>query len=113
MFMDSSNANYYDNYVSDMNIFQLGQFASRQERDDVTYGVQLINCFPKIVGPIEYSAEANTVQTFNVTFGYRYWINYGTSTSTINNKLRNFVPTAMYCTCSYCRYFLQVLEILK
>ena len=70
------NYNYYDDYVSNLNIFQLGQYASRQERDDVTYGVQLINCFPKIVGPIEYSAEANTVQTFNVTFGYRYWINY-------------------------------------
>ena len=70
------NYNYYNDYVTNLNIFQLGQYASRQERDDVTYGVQLINCFPKIVGPIEYSAEANTVQTFNVTFGYRYWINY-------------------------------------
>ena len=40
------NTNYYDNYVTNLNIFQLGQFASRQERDDVTYGVQLIDCFP-------------------------------------------------------------------
>ena len=31
------NTNYYENYVSNINIFQLGQFASRQERDDVTW----------------------------------------------------------------------------
>tara|TARA_Y100001937_G_scaffold127681_1_gene200675 strand:+ start:14 stop:1012 length:999 start_codon:yes stop_codon:yes gene_type:complete len=70
------NYNYYDDYVTNLNIFQLGQYASRQERDDITYGVQLIDCFPKVVGPVEYSAEANTVQTFNITFGFRYWINY-------------------------------------
>ena len=40
---ETFNTNYYDNYVSNLNIFQLGQFASRQERDDVTYGVQLID----------------------------------------------------------------------
>ncbi len=72
----SFNYNYYDDYVTNLNIFQLGQYASRQERDDITYGVQLIDCFPKVLGPIEYSAETNTVQTFNVTFGFRYWINY-------------------------------------
>ena len=41
------NTNYYDDYVTNLNIFQLGQFASRQERDDITYGVQLIDCFSK------------------------------------------------------------------
>ena len=70
------NANYYDNYVTNVNIFQLGQFASRQERDDVTYGVQLIDAFPVIVDTIDYSADANTVQTVGVTFNFRYWINY-------------------------------------
>ena len=70
------NYNYYNDYVSNLNIFQLGQYASRQERDDVTYGVQLLDCFPKTLGPVEYSAEANVVQTFNVTFSFRYWVNY-------------------------------------
>ena len=53
------NTNYYDNYVANLNIFQLGQFASRQERDDITYGVQLIDCFPTKIGAIEYSHDAN------------------------------------------------------
>lgn len=72
----SNNFNFYDNYVSDINIFQLGQYASRDERDDVTYAVKLFECFPKIIGPVAYSYDANTVQTFTVTFTFRYWINY-------------------------------------
>jgi hypothetical protein len=72
----SHNFNFYDNYVSDVNIFQLGQFASRNERDDVTYAVKLFDCFPKTISAVEYSYEANAIQTFTVTFGFRYWINY-------------------------------------
>jgi hypothetical protein len=72
----SHNFNFYDNYVSDVNIFQLGQFASRNERDDVTYAVKLFDCFPKTISAVEYSYENNAVQTFQVTFGFRYWINY-------------------------------------
>ena len=72
----SHNFNFYDNYVSDVNIFQLGQFASRNERDDVTYAVKLFDCYPKTISAVEYSYENNAVQTFQVTFGFRYWINY-------------------------------------
>jgi hypothetical protein len=72
----SHNFNFYDNYVSDVNIFQLGQFASRNERDDVTYAVKLFDCFPKTISSVDYSYEANAIQTFTVTFGFRYWINY-------------------------------------
>ena len=73
---ETFNTNYYDNYVSNLNIFQLGQFASRQERDDITYGVQLIDCYPTKVGAVEYSHDANNVQTIDVDFSFRYWINY-------------------------------------
>src|SRR5210317_83963 len=72
----SFNVNYYDNYVTDLNIFQLGQYASKQERDDVTYGVQLIDAFPVSIGAVDYSADANTIQTISVDFSFRYWINY-------------------------------------
>ena len=70
------NTNYYDDYVANLNIFQLGQFASRQERDDITYGVQLIDCFPSKIGAIDYSHDANNIQTIDVDFSFRYWINY-------------------------------------
>ena len=73
---ETFNTNYYDNYVANLNIFQLGQYASRQERDDVTYGVQLLDCFPTKVGAVEYSHDANNIQTIDVDFSFRYWINY-------------------------------------
>ena len=70
------NYNFYNDYVSPLNIWQLGQYASRQERDDVTYGVQLLDCFPKTISAVDYSAAANEAQTFSVTFTFRYWVNY-------------------------------------
>lgn len=72
----SNNFNFYDNYISDVNIFQLGQFASSDERDDITYAVKLFDCYPKTISAVEYSYDNNAVQTFNVTFAFRYWINY-------------------------------------
>jgi hypothetical protein len=74
--LKSHNYNFYDNYVSDVNIFQLGQFASRNERDDITYAVKLFECFPKVIGPVTYSYDNNAIQTFEVTFTFRYWVNY-------------------------------------
>jgi hypothetical protein len=74
--LKSHNYNFYDNYVSDVNIFQLGQFASRNERDDITYAVKLFECFPKTIGPVTYSYDNNAIQTFEVTFTFRYWVNY-------------------------------------
>ena len=70
------NYNFYNDYVTNLNIFQLGQYASKQERDDVTYGVQLIDAFPKTISTVDYSAEANAIQSFSVTFTFRYWVNY-------------------------------------
>ena len=70
------NYNFYNDYVTNLNIYQLGQYASKQERDDVTYGVQLIDAFPKNISAVEYSADSNEVQTFSVTFTFRYWVNY-------------------------------------
>ena len=70
------NFNYYNDYVSPMNILQLGNYASQNERDDVTYAVKLFDCFPKTVGAVSYSHDTNTVQTFDVTFTFRYWVNY-------------------------------------
>jgi len=72
----SNNYNFYDNYVSDINIFQLGSFESKNERDDMTYAVKLFDCYPKIISTVDYAADGNEVQTFSVTFEFRYWINY-------------------------------------
>lgn len=72
----SHNFNFFDNYVSDVNIYQLGSFESKEERDDVTYAVKLFDCYPTSISPVEYNSAANEVQTFNITLDFRYWINY-------------------------------------
>jgi hypothetical protein len=70
------NMNYYNDYVAPLDIFALGQFASRQERDDITYGVRLFECYPKTISEVSFSHAANEIQTFTVTFSYRYWVNF-------------------------------------
>jgi len=70
------NMNYYNDYVAPLDIFALGQFASRQERDDITYGVRLFECYPKTISEVTFSHAANEIQTFTVTFSYRYWVNF-------------------------------------
>jgi len=70
------NINYYNDYVSPVDIMALGNYASRQERDDVTYAVRLLDCYPKIISDVSFSHETNAVQTFDVTFSFRNWVNY-------------------------------------
>ena len=70
------NINYYNDYVAPIDIMALGQYASRQERDDVTYAVRLLECYPKIISDVSFSHETNEIQTFEVTFSFRNWVNY-------------------------------------
>ena len=70
------NFNYYDNYVAPIDIMALGSFASRDERDDVTYAVRLMGAYPKTISEVEFSHDANALQTFTVTFSFRNWVNY-------------------------------------
>ncbi len=70
------NYNYYNDYVAPIDIFALGSYASRQERDDVTYGVRLFDCYPKTISEVSFAHASNDVQTFTVTFDFRYWVNY-------------------------------------
>ena len=93
------NFNYYNDYVSPVNILQLGSYASANERDDVTYAVKLFDCFPKTISPVSYSHDTNQVQTFTVTFSFRYWVNYfideADNVSLLGQKEFN-VPTVKY-----------------
>ena len=73
---NSFNVSYYDDYVAPMDIFQLGGFESTNERNESTYAVALIDCYPKSIGAISYAQEGVDIVTFDVTFSYRYWLNY-------------------------------------
>jgi len=70
------NFNYYDNYVGSMDILQLGQFESQQDKDRVTYGVRLYEVYPQNVGGIDLAYGSNDQPTqIPVTLNYRRWIN--------------------------------------
>tara|TARA_B100000287_G_scaffold61069_1_gene53375 strand:+ start:1309 stop:2235 length:927 start_codon:yes stop_codon:yes gene_type:complete len=70
------NFNYYDNYVGSMDILQLGQFESQQDKDRVTYGVRLYEVYPQNVGGIDMAYGSNDQPTqIPVTLNYRRWIN--------------------------------------
>jgi len=79
----SNNYEFYDNYVSDIDLFNLGQFANSSgssedpaARDDLTHGVKLYDCYPTSIGAPGLSYENNNIIEFTVTFKYRYWQNY-------------------------------------
>ena len=79
----SNNYEFYDNYVSDIDLFNLGQFANDKgssedpaARDDLTHGIKLYECYPTSIGAPQLSYDNNDVITFDVTFKYRHWQNY-------------------------------------
>ena len=79
----SNNYEFYDNYVSDIDLFNLGQFANSSgssedpaARDDLTHGIKLYDCYPTSIGEVTLSYDNNEVVEFTVTFKYRHWQNY-------------------------------------
>jgi len=77
--LETHNMNFYDDYVGQMDIYQLGSFESNDDRDRVTYAVRLYEVYPSTMGSIEYSYGA-TDQGVNipVTFNFRSWYNLTT-----------------------------------
>ena len=70
--------NFYDEYTSPLDIFQLGQFEDLNDRDSVTYGVRLRECFPTAINQIQYdSGQQNQYVAIEVQFAYRDWLNFG------------------------------------
>ena len=89
-------ANYYDDYVGSMEIYQLS--SSEQEIGDTvgdiesvrTYGIRASEVFPKTVGAIAYSHDsANEIASLDVRFEFRQWYNIG-------DELGNSVFDAAY-----------------
>ena len=70
------NYSYYDEYVAPINILQVGADPNAQERDGSTYGIRLWEAFPTKIGSVSYASGESDVQTFEVQFKYRYWLNF-------------------------------------
>jgi len=74
-------ANYYDDYIGKMHIFQLGA-DSEVGRDLPTYAVEAMEVYPKEIGAVQYSyGKTNEVVKINVEFAYKYWRNMSDTTT--------------------------------
>ena len=100
-------ANYYDDYIGSMEIYQLSTRAKRNvsagphsdlEKHDKfveerTYGIRASEVFPKTVGAVSFGASsANEISTLDVRFEFRQWYNIGTDNKfgTADSRLRPF-----------------------
>tara|TARA_B100000424_G_scaffold248158_1_gene221080 strand:+ start:108 stop:806 length:699 start_codon:yes stop_codon:yes gene_type:complete len=61
---------YYEDYIGAVQIFQL------DENDNIMYGVELVEAFPKTIGQmtLDYSST-DQIHKLPVTFSYRWWKN--------------------------------------
>ena len=73
---DTHHINYYDNFVGQMDIYQLGSFSAESDRDRITYGVRLYEVYPEIISSIDYSyGDVDKGIDIPITFKFRTWTN--------------------------------------
>ena len=72
----SHKANYYNNYVGKMHIYQLGS-DNEVGRDMPTYAIEAIDVYPEKIGPMEYSYGATGIAKVSIEFSYKQWFNMG------------------------------------
>ncbi len=60
---------YNDEYATEIRIRQLDR------QNDVTYGIELVNAFPKATYPMQLTYQGGQLHRLPVSFGYRYWKN--------------------------------------
>ena len=77
------NLNYYDAYVGQMDIYQLGQYRESSKDGDyddnyrMTYGIRLHEVYPETIGEIQYQSMVDDMIPMNipVKFAFRTWEN--------------------------------------
>jgi hypothetical protein len=76
---ETNKANYYDDYVGKMHIYQLGSLDGEGDRDVPTYGIEAIEVYPATIGVIEYNySTVNQIVKITVGFNYKQWYNLTT-----------------------------------
>jgi hypothetical protein len=74
---ESHKANYYDNYVGKMHIYQLGA-DTEDSRDRPTYAIEAIDVYPEQIGAINYGYSlSDQITKITIKFSYKQWFNMG------------------------------------
>ena len=77
-------ANYYDNYIGKLHIYQLGP-DNEQNRDMPTYAVEAMEVYPTTIGSIDYTyAKSSEIIKITISFAYKYWRNMGSETQSLS-----------------------------
>ena len=72
----TNNVHFYEDYIGAVRIYQLGAFAENADRDRISYGVHLFECFPKTISAVSYSqGSENEIQKISVSLAFRNWQN--------------------------------------
>ena len=73
--LNTHNIKYYDDYTSQVDILQLGQYDAEEDRDRIVHAVRLYEVYPKTIGSIEYAYGGEGIVEIPITLQYRYWRN--------------------------------------
>ena len=72
----SNNMNFYNEYTGGLRIYQLGAFDGEGDRDRISYGVELMEVYPKTIAAVPFNAgPVSDVQKVTVEFAYHKWAN--------------------------------------
>ena len=72
----TNNVHFYEEYIGAVRIYQLGAFAENADRDRISYGVHLFECFPKTISAVTYGQGQNDeIQKISVSLAFRNWQN--------------------------------------
>ena len=83
--INTHKANYYDDYIGTMEIFQL------DGNGEITYGIKATEVYPTTLAGIEYAyANTNQIALQAVQFQYRQWYNMTSDTIAGYAGLSNF-----------------------
>ena len=76
--MRTHKANYYNDYIGKMHIYQLGSFDGEGDRDVPTYGLEATEVYPATISAVPYNYAGNEIVKINVGFNYKQWFNLTT-----------------------------------
>ena len=72
----TNNVHFYEDYIGAVRIYQLGAFAENADRDRISYGVHLFECFPKTISAVTYGqGQIDEIQKISVSLAFRNWQN--------------------------------------
>ena len=76
---------YYDNYVTDIDIYHLDRSASdTSDLDKSTYHIKLIEAYPTLVGEISMNHTATEILKLPITFTYKKYVHADNNSSSLD-----------------------------